>query len=79
MDTAGLRFDQETMLAGLHAWVACESPTFDAAAVGRMMDLAGRDLVLMGAQVERVAGRMGFGDCLRARLPHPQTRARPAS
>ncbi len=72
MDIGGLRFDLDTMLAGLRAWVACESPTFDAASVGRMMDLAARDLVLMGAQVERVAGRMGFGDCLRARLPHPR-------
>ncbi len=75
MDTAGLRFDLDAMLAGLRAWVTCESPTFDAASVGRMMDLAARDLVLMGAQVERVAGRMGFGDCLRARLPHPRAGA----
>lgn len=70
MDTTGLLFDQDAMLAGLRRWIACESPTFDAAAVGRMMDLAARDLVLMGARVERVAGRMGFGDCLRACLPH---------
>ena len=32
------------MLAGLRAWVECESPTRDAAAVERMMDLAARDL-----------------------------------
>ena len=71
MDTGELQFDLDAMLAGLHAWICCESPTFDPASVGRMMDVATRDLVLMGGQVERVAGRMGFGDCLRARLPHP--------
>ncbi|HEX4262252.1 MAG TPA: M20/M25/M40 family metallo-hydrolase [Acetobacteraceae bacterium] len=75
MDVSDLPFDCDAMLAGLHAWVACESPTFDVAAVGRMMDMAARDLVLMGAAVERVAGRMSFGDCLRARLPHPRAGA----
>ena len=70
MDPAGLPFDVDAMLTGLRPWVECESPTWDAAAVGRMMDLATRDLVLMGARVERVPGRMGFGDCLRATLPH---------
>jgi glutamate carboxypeptidase len=50
--------------------VECESPTFDAAAVNRMMDVAGRELALLGARVERIAGRMGFGDCVRARFPH---------
>jgi len=71
MDAAALPFDSETMLTGLRPWVECESPTWDAAAVNRMMDVAGRDLVLAGARVERIAGRMGFGDCLRARFPHP--------
>ena len=66
-----LPFDTEAMLEGLRPWVECESPTFDAAAVNRMMDLAGRDLALLGARVERIAGRMGFGDCVRARFPHP--------
>lgn len=69
--TLDLPFDTEAMLAGLRPWVECESPTFDAAAVNRMMDLAGRDLALLGARVERIAGRMGFGDCIRARFPHP--------
>ena len=55
---------------GLRAWVECESPTYDAAAVNRMMDIASRDLVIAGARIERVAGRMGFGDCVRATFPH---------
>jgi glutamate carboxypeptidase len=71
MDPNALPFQADEMVAGLRAWAECESPTWDAAAVGRMMDLASRALILMGATVERVPGRMGFGDCVRARFPHP--------
>ncbi len=71
MDPNALPFDADTMLDGLRAWVECESPTWDAAAVSRMMDLASRELVIAGARIERVAGRMGFGDCVRATFPHP--------
>ncbi len=39
-------------------------------AVNRMMDIASRALILSGARIERVAGRMGFGDCVRATFPH---------
>lgn len=66
-----LPFEAEALLAGLRPWVECESPTFDAAAVNRMMALASRDLALLGARIERIPGRMGFGDCVRARFPHP--------
>jgi len=65
-----LPFDSEEMLKGLRTWVECESPTHDSAAVNRMMALAGRHLALMGATVETIPGRMGFGDCVRARFPH---------
>jgi glutamate carboxypeptidase len=65
-----LPFDADAMLAGLRRWVECESPTHDAAAVNRMMALAARDLAIMGATVETIPGRMGFGDCVRARFPH---------
>ena len=71
MELNALPFDSDTMLAGLRAWVECESPTFDAAAVNRMMDIASRALILAGARIERIAGRMGFGDCVRATFPHP--------
>jgi glutamate carboxypeptidase len=70
MNPDALPFDADAMLAGLRAWVECESPTFDAAAVNRMMDLASRALVLAGARIERIAGRMGYGDCVRASFPH---------
>src|SRR5947207_2922655 len=72
MDLRKLPVDTEAMLRGLRIWVECESPTFDAAAVNRMMDIAARDLAVMGARIERIAGRQGFGDCVRARFPHPK-------
>ncbi len=70
MDPNALPFDTDAMLAGLRPWIECESPTYDAAAVNRCMDLAGRDLAIMGAQTSRIAGRLGFGDCVRATFPH---------
>jgi glutamate carboxypeptidase len=72
MDLTSLPFDADAMLDGLRPWVECESPTFDAAAVNRMMDLATRSLLLAGARIERIPGRMGFGDCVRASFPHPE-------
>ena len=75
MNPAKLPFDAETMLQGLRPWVECESPTWDAAAVDRMLDLAARDMALAGATIERIAGRMGFGGCIRARFPHPNAGA----
>lgn len=70
MDIAALPFDSEEMLAGLRPWVECESPTYDPAAVNRMLDLAARDMAAMGARLERIPGRMGLGDCVRATFPH---------
>jgi glutamate carboxypeptidase len=72
MNPANLPFDTETMLLGLRQWVECESPTWDRAAVNRMLDLAAREMALAGATIERIPGRMGFGDCIRARFPHPK-------
>src|SRR5215469_14366433 len=71
MDPNALPFDSEAMLDGLRLWIECESPTYDAAAVNRMMDIASRALIVAGARVERIAGRMGYGDCVRATFPHP--------
>ena len=68
-----LPFDTNAMLEGLRTWVECESPTYDPLAVNRMMDLVTRDLIVAGARTERVAGRMGFGDCVRATFPHPRS------
>ncbi|MGH9694719.1 MAG: M20/M25/M40 family metallo-hydrolase, partial [Bryobacteraceae bacterium] len=72
MNPANLPFDSEAMLQGLRGWVECESPTWDATAVDRMLDIAARDMAIMGASIERIAGRQGFGGCVRARFPHPK-------
>ena len=72
MNPANLPFDSEAMLEGLRTWVECESPTWDASAVNRMLDIAARDMAIMGATIERIAGRQGFGGAIRARFPHPR-------
>src|SRR3984893_8658707 len=72
MNPANLPFDSEAMLQGLRGWVECESPTFDANAVDRMLDIAARDMAVMDASIERIAGRQGFGGCVLARFPHPK-------
>jgi len=75
MNPLDLPFDADTMLEGLRPWIECESPTFDAAAVNRMMDLAQHELAALGARVERIPGRMGYGDSVRAQFPHPDAGA----
>ena len=70
MNPLDLPFDADEMLAGLQPWIECESPSFDAAAVDRMMDLAAYELAAVST-VERIPGRMGYGGSLRARFPHP--------
>jgi glutamate carboxypeptidase len=72
MNPANLPFDTDTMLQGLRQWVECESPTWDAPAVDRMLDLAAREMAIMGATIEHIAGRQGFGGYVRARFPHPK-------
>src|SRR5689334_4824575 len=72
MDITKLPFDADTMLAGLRPWVEIESPTFEAARVNAMLDHVARECALSGATIERIAGRMGFGDCVRATFPFGQ-------
>lgn len=67
-----LPFDTDEMLAGLKPWIETESPTFDAAAVNRMMDVVQHELAALGGRVERIPGRMGLGDSVRATMPHPK-------
>jgi glutamate carboxypeptidase len=72
MNIKALPFDAESMLAGLRRWVECESPTFEPHAVNAMMDLAASDLAAAGAQVMRIPGPQGLGDCVLAEFPHPR-------
>ncbi|MDT8857775.1 M20/M25/M40 family metallo-hydrolase [Paracoccaceae bacterium Fryx2] len=71
MNPLDLTFDADDMVERLRPWIECESPTYDADAVNRMMDLAAYDLTMAGAVVESIPGRMGFGGSVRARFPHP--------
>ncbi|WP_307155692.1 M20/M25/M40 family metallo-hydrolase [Rhodopseudomonas julia] len=70
MNPLDLPFNAEEMLAGLKPWIETESPTFDAAAVNRMMDVVQHELAALGGKVERIPGRMGLGDSVRATMPH---------
>ncbi|MFC4626135.1 M20/M25/M40 family metallo-hydrolase [Daeguia caeni] len=70
MSAHDLPFDLEDMIARLRPWIETESPTFDAAAVNRMVELAAYDFAAAGATVEFIPGRDGFGGSLRARFPH---------
>lgn len=67
-----LPFDTEEMLTGLRPWIETESPTFDGAAVNRMMDVVQHELAILGARTERIPSPMGLGDSLRAEMPHPK-------
>ncbi|WP_138470046.1 M20/M25/M40 family metallo-hydrolase [Poseidonocella sp. HB161398] len=67
-----LAFDTDEIIAGMKPWIECESPTWDGAAVDRMMDLAEMKCAELGATVERIPGIMGLGGSVRARFPHPK-------
>jgi glutamate carboxypeptidase len=72
MDVGRLPLDSVALLAGLKPWIECESPTFDAAAVNRMMDLAAAETAAAGATITRIDGPPGLGDCVRGDFPHPR-------
>lgn len=72
MDVKRLPVDSESLLAGLKAWIECESPTFDPGAVNRMMDLAAAETAAAGATITRIPGPPGLGDCVRGDFPHPR-------
>ena len=61
-----LEFDAEKIAAGISEWAEVESPSFDKAAVNRMLDLAESNMAAMGAAISRFPGRDGYGDVLRA-------------
>jgi len=73
MDLKSLPFDTDAMLGGLKRWVECESPTYDPAAVSRMVALASADMRAIGASVEPIAAPQGLGECARAAFPHERS------
>lgn len=60
---------EDEIIAGLKPWVEAESPTSDAAAVNRVMDLAQADWRGAGFSVRRIPGRDGMGDHLSVESP----------
>ena len=56
--------DENEILAGIRAWIEIESPTDVPAAMRRMADKVEADYRALGAGVERIAGRDGYGDHL---------------
>ena len=70
MSTHELPFNLDDMIARLRPWIETESPTFDARAVNRMVEVAAYDFAAAGATIEFIPGRIGFGGSLRARFPH---------
>lgn len=69
MDWMDLEFDAEAIASGIAKWVAVESPSYDAAAVNRMMDLASEHMAALGAEITRFPGAEGFGDVVKAHFP----------
>jgi glutamate carboxypeptidase len=63
-------FSTDALLAELLEWVRIESPTYEAAAVNRMLDFIASRMGALGFAMERLPGRDGFGDMLRCRLGH---------
>jgi glutamate carboxypeptidase len=63
------RIDAQEILAGITAWVEVESPSTDGAAVSALVGKVAAELEQIGARVERVPGRDGYGDHIRARSP----------
>ena len=62
-------YDADEILEGIRTWVFVESPTHFREGVNRVMDLAEREMVALGAVVERESGGEGYGDLLTARIP----------
>ena len=61
--------DAEEILEGILSWVTIESPSFDAAAVNRMVDRVEDTARQLGGRIERTPGRDGYGDILKVRTP----------
>jgi glutamate carboxypeptidase len=61
--------DAEELLAGINRWTAIESKSDDQAGVAAIMAEARRDFRAAGLLTERIPGRDGLGDILKARAP----------
>lgn len=62
--SAMTQFETDSIVAGISRWAACESPSADAAAVNRMIDIVAADCADAPVAVERLAGWQGCADTL---------------
>jgi glutamate carboxypeptidase len=63
------RIDADEIFDGIRTWCEFETPSDEPAAVNKLVDKVEGDLRVLGARIERVPGRDGFGDVLKARSP----------
>ena len=61
-------YDADEMLEGIRTWILVESPTDFPEGVNRMMDLAEREMVSLGAEIAREPGGENYADMLTARV-----------
>ena len=61
-------YDADEMLEGIRTWIFVESPTDFPEGVNRMMDLAEREMVSLGAEIAREPGGENYADMLTARV-----------
>jgi glutamate carboxypeptidase len=69
------RFSGEEIARDVEDWVRCESPTHEAAAVNRMLDLVIEAYRGCDVRVERIPGQGGFGDVLKVSGGRPTSAA----
>lgn len=77
MNMPPLALDAEVIAADIAAWAAVESPSIDAAAVNRMVDLAEAAMRELGAEIERLSVDAETGDLLVADFPAPTAADKP--
>ena len=59
----------EEIIRGIEEWVLVESPSTDVKGVNKMMDLAEAAMAGLESLTERIPGRDGFGDLVKAQTP----------
>jgi glutamate carboxypeptidase len=63
------KIDPDEIFEGIRAWCEFETPSDEPAAVNKLVDRVEGELRQLGARIERVPGRDGYGDVLKARSP----------
>ena len=61
--------DTDEILKGIREWVNIVSPSNDGESINRQVDAVEVGAAKIGAVIERIPGRDGFGDILKVRTP----------